>query len=70
MGENYKILETYYTEERMSKLTFIKKSLTTINPLLGLSIPSSDVTNGYWNHEAASVYHTPILKSFITYYCL
>lgn len=70
-GSNFKVSKTYYTEERVANLPFLKNTgLVQTKVLEGLSVPASDVTNGYWNKDAAAKYHSPILRAFINNYCL
>ena len=71
-GEGYKVTSSYYTEERLNSLAFLKNSQVENKVLSGLNIPASDVDSNYhfWTHEAASKYHTPILEAFLNTYCL
>lgn len=68
---NWVVEQTYYTEERMSKLEYLKdKSFT---PLKGIIVDDSYVTeykgDGYWSQSDAAKYHTPILEAFLNYFC-
>ena len=69
-GENYKVSSTYYTEERLENLPFLKNSNVQTKVLEGLDILASETDSNYhfWTHENASKYHTPILKAFLDYY--
>lgn len=69
-GDNYKVVNSYYTEERLSSLQYIDDSVRN-KVLVGLSVNASDVTlyGQYisWNHDAAEKYHNPLLEKFFDY---
>lgn len=71
-GENYKVSSTYYTQERLENLSFLKNSDVENKVLLGLQVPASDTDSRFhmWTHDAASVYHLPILEAFLLAYAL
>ena len=71
-GDNYKVSQSYYTEERLQNLNFLKNSQVENKVLFGLDVPAADTDPNYhfWTHEAASKYHTPILEAFLNTYCL
>lgn len=69
-NDKYIIKESYYTDERLNNLTFLKNSSISKKVLLGLEIDKSDVKNGFWSLDKASEYHKPILEKFLETYCL
>ena len=71
-GGNYKVDSTYYTEERLANLNFLKDSNVETKVLKGLDVPNEDTDSKYhfWSHEAAFKYHSPILEQFLKTYCL
>ena len=71
-GDNYKVDSTYYTEERLANLNFLKDSNVETKVLKGLDVPNEDTDSKYhfWSHEAAFKYHSPILEQFLKTYCL
>ena len=71
-GDNYKVDSTYYTEERLTNLNFLKDSNVETKVLKGLDVPNEDTDSKYhfWSHEAAFKYHSPILEQFLKTYCL
>ena len=71
-GDHFVVSQSYYTQERVENLSFLKNSQIENKVLKGLNVPASDVNPSYnfWTHEAASKYHTPILEAFLNTYCL
>ena len=71
---SYYVSDSYYTEERLPNLKYLKDvKNTTI--LKGMSLDESCVLETpsggyYWAQENAANYHTPLLKSFLDYYLL
>ena len=69
-GNKYVITNSYYTEERLSKLDYLSKVDTKV--LKGLELPASDVSdNGEWiswEKEKAVKYYEPIIDAFLDTY--
>ena len=68
----YFVSRSFYSEERLTSLTYCKNVET--NVLVGLTLSEQDIaktTTGYtyWLQEKAAVYHTPLLEAFLDYYC-
>ena len=77
-GDSWKVTTSYYTEERLENLSFLKNSDVENKVLIGITIPNEDLaTVPYegqeftsWTQDGASKYHTPILQQFLKTYCL
>lgn len=68
---SFYISNSYYTEERVNNLNYLKNcQFKTV--LKDMSVTEGVLENPkggyYWSQEAASIYHTPILKAFLDYY--
>lgn len=72
--DHYVIKDSYYSEERLSKLNYISSLDTKV--LKGMEIPSEDVIayeeyHYYaWNQSAASKYHDKFIEAFYKTYIL
>ncbi len=65
----YKVASTYYTEERASSLKYLDNVKTKV--LKDLIVPKCDVDDsGSWLPSKASVYHNPLLISFLDTYAI
>lgn len=69
-GEKLVVSDTYYTNERLPKLEYLH-AYNGINVLKGLEVPKENAVsyggNYYWDQDAASAYHTPLVKLFLEY---
>ena len=69
---SFYIADSYYTNERLTKLSYLKDvNFTTV--LKELTIEASNVLQTksgsyYWSQQDAAKYHTPILKAFLNRY--
>ncbi len=70
VGEEIKVVNSYYTEERLSHLSYAQNIQT--NVLKGLTLSEDDVLtfNGelYWRQDKAAAYHKPLLEAFLKTY--
>lgn len=66
--DGYVVRNTYYSQTRVGKLSYIDESVSP-KYLEGMKVGSSDVNEKYamWNHEAAEKYHNIYLEKFLTY---
>ena len=69
---SYFISKSFYSEERLTSLSYCKNVDT--NVLEGLILSEQDIAKTssgytYWLQEKAAVYHTPLLEAFLDYYC-
>ena len=65
-----KVTNSFYTEERLSKLEYAQG--VEVNVLKGLTLQEEDVLEWeghyYWNHSRAIAYHKPLLEGFLKTY--
>ena len=70
--ESYYISDSYYSEERLSNLHYLKGvNFTTCLKNMELENTSVLYTQSgkpYWSQSKASEYHTPLFKAFLDYY--
>ena len=71
--ESYYISDSYYSEERLQNLHYLK-GVNFTTTLKGMTLENTSVLSTqsgqlYWSQEKASEYHMPILKAFLKYYC-
>ena len=70
--ESYFISDSYYSEERLQNLHYLKDvNFTTC--LKGMELQNTSVLHNqsgkpYWSQSNAAKYHTPLLKAFLDYY--
>ncbi|MDR0832292.1 MAG: hypothetical protein LBM99_05295 [Bacillales bacterium] len=62
----YKVIDSYYTEERLVDLHYMEAVETKV--LMNLLIAKEDAPNMSWDKTAGSVYYNPIGKAFFDYY--
>ena len=69
---SFYISDSYYTEERLSSLKYMKganfKTVLKDMPLNNDEVMQTKSGGYYWLQAAAAKYHTPILKAFLDYY--
>lgn len=67
----YIVKESYYSNDRVQKLEYLKDYNGT-KVLQNLNISESEVSkygeSYYWNQDAAAKYHNPLLEQFLNYY--
>ena len=67
----YKVTDSYYTEERLPKLDYLKDYSGT-KVLKGLELSEDSIQKfgsfAMWKQEKAAEYHTPLLKCFLDSY--
>lgn len=72
VNKSYVITDSFYTEERLSHISYATNIETNI--LMGLEIPSDQIMSYndgeyiIWSQEYANVYHKPLLEAFLTKY--
>lgn len=71
---SYFVSDSYYSEDRLSNLSYLKGTSITSN-LLNMTVDANDImqtqnNSHYWSQSAAVKYHSPILKAFLDYYLL
>ena len=73
INEEYVVIDSYYTQERLNNLSYIDSSVKT-KVLKGMKLTRDDVTiyDGFgdyvlWNHESAEQYHNVFLEKFLNY---
>ncbi len=70
VGEEIKVTNSYYTEERLPHLSYAQG--VTTNVLKGLTLSEDDVLafNGqyFWKQDKAAAYHKPLLEAFLKTY--
>ena len=69
---NYYISDSFYSEERLTSTKYDSNLIN--NVLKGMKLSENDIAlttsgNAYWLQEKAADYHTPLLHSFLDYYC-
>ena len=69
------VSESYYSEERLPNLNYLKNKKASDSILVGKSIENQDInqTSGgayYWSQSAAAKVHKPLLLAFLDYYLL
>ncbi|MFA7032477.1 MAG: hypothetical protein WC201_02835 [Bacilli bacterium] len=72
----WRVTSTFFTNDRVANLHYLDGVETTV--LEGLIINQENVnapldinnTIGYWNKDAASVYHNPLMEAFLNTYAL
>ena len=70
VNDEYKVVNSYYTQERLPNLEYAQNVST--NVLKGLTLAEEDVLafNGeyYWNQNKAVEYHKPLFEAFLKTY--
>ena len=70
VGEEFKVVKSYYTEERLPKLEYAQN--VEVNVLKGLTLQEDDLLafngNYYWKQAKATEYHKPLLEAFLKTY--
>ncbi len=72
-SDDYYVSNTYFTEARVSGLTFLTDNNSVATKVLAnISVQAADVEvygdENYWTHEAAAKYHDPLLRAFLDFY--
>lgn len=72
VNDKYVVTDSYYSQERSSKLSYLDGVETKV--LKGLELTEDDVTvsetSVSWNKDSASKYHNKLLEAFIKKYCI
>ena len=70
VGEEFKVVNSFYSDERLRHLDYAKSVKT--NVLKGLTLQEDDVLayagEYYWKQDKAAVYHKPLLEAFLKTY--